>query len=56
MYKVDEAKCTGCETCVDACPNEAISMVGGKARIDPDLCLECGSCESECPNGAISEV
>ena len=55
MYKVDEAKCTGCETCVDACPNEAIKMVAGKANIDPDLCLECGSCEGECPNGAISE-
>jgi len=24
--KVDEEKCTGCESCVEECPVEAISM------------------------------
>jgi NAD-dependent dihydropyrimidine dehydrogenase PreA subunit len=56
MYKVDEAKCTGCGTCIDVCPNEAIALVGDKAKINPDDCLECGSCEGECPSEAISEA
>jgi len=56
MYQVDVEKCSGCETCVDVCPNEAISMVGGHAFIDPEECLECGICFDECPEEAIIEV
>lgn len=52
--KVDADKCTGCESCVDACPSEAISMVDGKAVVDPEKCVDCGVCVDECPVGAIS--
>lgn len=55
MYQVDVEKCTGCETCVDICPSEAIAMVDGHAVIS-DECIECGSCEAECPEGAIFEA
>ena len=37
MYQVDIEQCSGCETCVDVCPNEAISMVDGHAFIDQDV-------------------
>ncbi len=56
MYQVDIEKCSGCETCVDVCPNEGISMVDGHAFIDPEECLECGICFDECPEDAIFEV
>ena len=56
MYKVDISKCTACETCIETCPNEAISIVDGYAYIDPEECIECGSCFSECPEDAIVEV
>ena len=56
MYWVDVEKCSGCESCVEICPSEAISMVEGHAFIDVDECIECGSCEAECPEEAISEV
>ena len=56
MYRVDVEKCSGCESCVDICPSEAISMVEGHAFIDVDECIECGSCEAECPEEAISDV
>ena len=56
MYRVDIEKCSGCETCVDACPTEAISMVDGHAFIDVDECIECGSCAAECPEEAIVEM
>jgi len=56
MYQVDIEKCNGCETCVEVCPNESISMVDGHAFIDPEECLECGICFDECPEEAIIEV
>jgi ferredoxin len=51
--KVDKEKCTGCGICVDACPQEAISL-NDVARIDPEKCTDCGTCVEECPNGALS--
>ncbi|MDY7010120.1 MAG: 4Fe-4S binding protein [Planctomycetota bacterium] len=52
--KVDIEKCTGCGSCVDVCPVEAISLNDGKAVIDEDTCTECGLCVDECPEEAIS--
>ncbi len=53
LYRVDEALCTGCGACVDACPAEAIALVDGRARIDDAACIDCGSCAGACPQGAI---
>ncbi|HOM60415.1 MAG TPA: 4Fe-4S binding protein [Anaerohalosphaeraceae bacterium] len=52
--KVDKEVCTGCGSCVDACPSEAIEMVDGKAVVDPEKCVDCGVCVDECPVEAIS--
>ena len=52
--KIDAEKCAGCESCVGACPVEAIKMVDGKAVIDEGACVECGACVGECPCEAIS--
>ncbi|HIJ67502.1 MAG TPA: 4Fe-4S binding protein [Planctomycetes bacterium] len=52
--KVDAEKCTGCESCIDACPSEAIKMEEGKAVVDADTCVDCGVCVDECPVEAIS--
>lgn len=43
-HKVREKDCIGCQLCVSACPTKAISMVNGKAVIDPDKCINCGIC------------
>ncbi len=52
--KVDKEKCTGCETCLEECPSEAISMAEEKACIDADSCVDCGVCVDACPTEAIS--
>ena len=53
--KVSAEKCTGCEECKEACPQEAISMVNEVAVIDPELCSECLACIDACPAEAIAE-
>jgi Fe-S-cluster-containing hydrogenase component 2 len=54
MYRVNEATCTGCGDCVEACPSGAIRVVGVRAQIDQAVCADCGSCAAACPQGAIA--
>ena len=50
--KVDEEKCKSCKMCMKiGCP--AISMKGGKAKIDDTLCVGCGVCTQMCKFGAL---
>ncbi len=51
---VDSQKCTGCESCLDACPLDAIEMKDDLAVIDADTCGDCGACVDVCPVEAIS--
>ena len=51
---VDPETCTGCESCVDTCPEEAISMQDDIAVVDADTCTDCETCVESCPVEAIS--
>ncbi len=54
MFWVDRDLCTGCGTCLKACPVEgAITLVEGKSLINPKLCNLCGACINVCQKGAI---
>jgi ferredoxin len=44
--------CTGCGKCAAACFVQAISIAGGKARINDD-CIRCGKCVRACGAGSI---
>lgn len=48
--------CQGCGTCVQACPNFALSIVNGKAVLDRSRCILCGYCAPACPQFAIRIV
>ncbi len=45
-------RCVGCSTCVNNCPNGALSLLAGVAVTDPDLCLDCFRCVDVCPHSA----
>ena len=50
---VDNEKCTGCESCIEECPSEAIKMAEDKAVVIVDDCIDCGVCVETCPAEAI---
>ena len=56
MFVIDPDTCTACDSCMDACPCDAISIVDGVHTIDPDLCVDCGACMDVCEFGSIFEV
>lgn len=54
IIRIDEEKCDGCGSCVLACAEGAIKVVGGKARlISEAYCDGLGACLGECPQGAL---
>jgi len=55
IIKIDDAKCNGCGLCIPNCPEGAIQIIDGKARLISDLfCDGLGACIGHCPQGAIT--
>ena len=54
--KTCTSACLGYGDCVKVCPQEAIHIEDGVARIDPKKCIGCGICARECPNHIIKLV
>jgi len=55
IIRIDEEKCTGCGLCVPDCPEGALRIIDGKARLVGDLfCDGLGACLKNCPEGAIA--
>jgi len=53
----DADLCTACETCIERCPPEALSMGDdGIPAVDLDRCFGCAVCASGCPSDAITMV
>ena len=52
-----EEWCIGCGSCVAACPNSALGIVGGRAEVvEPSSCVFCGYCGASCPEFAIKVI
>jgi NAD-dependent dihydropyrimidine dehydrogenase PreA subunit len=54
IIRIDKEKCNGCGLCIPGCPEGALQIIDGKARLVSDLmCDGLGACIGECPEGAI---
>jgi len=55
IIRIDEDKCDGCGLCCNGCPEGALQLIDGKARLVSEItCDGLGACVGECPAGAIS--
>jgi len=55
IIKINEEKCNGCGVCIPNCPEGAIQVIDGKARLISDIfCDGLGACIGHCPQDAIS--
>ena len=57
IISIDENRCTGCGQCIPDCPEGALQLIDGKARLVSDLfCDGLGACIGTCPEGAIMVI
>lgn len=55
IIKIDEEKCDGCGLCIPSCPEGALQIVDGKAKlVKESFCDGLGACLGECPQGALA--
>lgn len=54
IIEINEEKCNGCGLCIPGCPEGALQVIDGKARLVSDLfCDGLGACIGNCPQGAM---
>jgi len=57
IITINEEKCTGCAKCIPNCPEGALQVIDGKARLVSDLfCDGLGACVGHCPEDAMEVV
>jgi NAD-dependent dihydropyrimidine dehydrogenase PreA subunit len=56
LVKVDAEGCTGCGSCAQACPTDALDLAQGDTvtlTFNPTLCTGCAQCVSVCPEQVV---
>lgn len=51
--EIIQKECTGCGTCVEWCPQDAITLNADLALIDSEKCIGCGQCLAMCRFNAV---
>lgn len=55
IITIDESKCDGCGLCAQGCPEGALQIIDGKAKLVAEMfCDGLGACIGGCPRGAIT--
>ena len=50
---ITDEPCSQCEACVDACPEQAVTLNDKGPEINIEACLSCGKCIRACPTGTL---
>ena len=53
VARSDDARCTGCGVCANACPIDALKVAGKQTEVDDSVCLGCGVCVFACKRDAM---
>jgi len=54
LSQIDPDLCSGCGTCVEKCPVDAIELNNSDiAEVNADYCIGCGVCAHFCPENAV---
>jgi len=57
IIEIDQELCDGCGECETGCPEGALRIIDGKARlVGESLCDGLGACIGHCPRGAIHVI
>jgi Pyruvate/2-oxoacid:ferredoxin oxidoreductase delta subunit len=57
IIKIDESKCDGCALCIPNCPEGALQIIDGKAKlVKQSFCDGLGACLGNCPQDALHVV
>jgi len=57
IIRIDQELCNGCGACETGCPEGALKIIDGKARlVGESLCDGLGACIGHCPQGAIQTI
>jgi pyruvate formate lyase activating enzyme len=48
-----ESRCIGCRTCIEVCPENALSLTEDGMQVNRKLCTNCGVCSEACPSTAM---
>ena len=51
--QADRELCTACNTCVEQCPVDALTMIDELPEVDVEKCITCFCCQEICPEKAI---
>lgn len=51
--EINKKACKKCRTCVEVCPNNAVSFSGKHFEIHESRCLKCFCCHEMCPHDAV---
>ena len=54
IITIDESLCDGCALCIPSCPEGALQIIDGKAKlVKESFCDGLGACLGDCPRGAL---